>query len=399
MDLTADEQAVLDGEQGEGFQKAMEIVVALGKIYGAQDLIPIKSAQVSGVSFKNLGEAGLEFLQEWAALGAKCTVPTTLNPAAMDLQAWEAMGIPEDFAHKQMEVIEAYEKMGVSPTCTCVPYLVGNTPDFGDHVAWAESSAVTYCNSVLGARTNREGGPSSLAAGIIGRTANYGLHLDDKRNPELGFHISANLRTDADYSVLGYIIGKSAGEKVVWLENISRPEVDSLKIFGAAIAAYGSVALYHIDGITPEFNCVTSPPDSTVISQADLAAAYDDINAEVGAVDFVAIGCPHNSLAELRTIAKLLKGKHVKVECWVLTARPIKDLAVEEGLEQIFTASGAKLLADTCMVVSPVELLGFQSIVTNSGKACFYSRSLNNLQVHIGDLKKCIEVAVSGQWN
>ena len=173
--LTSQEQAMLAGEEGPGLQKAMEIVVALGRIYGAEDLVPVASAQVSGVSYKNLGDAGLKFLQEWAALGAAARVPATLNPAGMDMTAWRELGFSEEFAQQQQAVVTAYSALGVTPTCTCTPYLVGHAPLFGQHVAWAESSAVNYANSVLGARTNREGGPSALAAAITGRTAHYGL--------------------------------------------------------------------------------------------------------------------------------------------------------------------------------------------------------------------------------
>ncbi len=164
MRLTAEEEALLAGAEGEAVRRAMEIVVTLGRIYGAQKLVPVTSVQVAGVSYRNLGAAGLEFLQDWAAAGARVRVPTTLNPAGMDLYAWQRMGISEEFARRQMEVVAAYMGMGIEPTCTCTPYLVGNVPGYGDHVAWSESSAVVFANAVLGARTNREGGPSDLAA-------------------------------------------------------------------------------------------------------------------------------------------------------------------------------------------------------------------------------------------
>jgi len=178
--LTRLEERMLAGEYGYAAQKAMEILVALGKIYGAERMIEIRSAQISGVSYSNLGEEGLEFLLKLAEDGC-VRVPTTLNPCGMDLEEWREMGIPEDFAEKQLRVIEAYRRLGVEPTLTCTPYLAGNMPEFGDHVAWSESSAVIYINSVIGARTNREGGPSALAAAITGRTPLYGLHLDDAR--------------------------------------------------------------------------------------------------------------------------------------------------------------------------------------------------------------------------
>ncbi len=176
MLLTDEERAMLDGSAGRAAQKAMQILAALGEIYGAERLVPVSSVQISGVSYDNLGEAGLEFLDEMADGGGHARVLTTLNPAGMDVENWQAMGISPDFARQQARVIEAFARMGVTTTCSCTPYLFGNLPHYGEHVAWAESSAVCFANSVLGARTNREGGPSALAAALTGRTPAYGLH-------------------------------------------------------------------------------------------------------------------------------------------------------------------------------------------------------------------------------
>ncbi len=174
MRLSTEEQGMLAGEMGPGVQKAIEIVVALGKIYGADELAPVESVQVAGVSYKNLGPAGLDFLREWAEQGGKVRVPTFLNPAGMDLRRWRELNFAEDFARPQLQVVEAFATMGIKPTCTCTPYFIGQVPAMGAHLAWAESSAVSFANSALGARTNREGGPSALAAAISGRVARYG---------------------------------------------------------------------------------------------------------------------------------------------------------------------------------------------------------------------------------
>ncbi|MEI2690049.1 MAG: aconitase X [Anaerolineae bacterium] len=169
--LTVEEQAMLDGAAGPGVQRAMEIVATLGRIYGAPDLVPVTHAQIAGVSYKNLGDAGVQFLLEWAAEGAQVRVPTTLNPAGMELDRWQEMGIDPAFARPQLSAIDAFTTMGVTPTMSCTPYLFpGTIPRRGDHLAWAESSAVIFANSIIGARSNREGGPSALAAAIVGRT-------------------------------------------------------------------------------------------------------------------------------------------------------------------------------------------------------------------------------------
>ncbi|OLS12017.1 MAG: hypothetical protein RBG13Loki_4361 [Promethearchaeota archaeon CR_4] len=399
MNLTPDEEATLDGEKGPGYQKAMEIIVALGKIYEADNLVAIWSAQVSGVSYQNIGDAGLEFLEEWASMGATCSVQATLNPAAVDLRSWKEFGFPEDIARKQLRIIDAYVKMGIQPTCTCVPYLIGNLPQFGNHVAWGESSAIAYCNSIIGARTNREGGPSSLAAGLVGKTANYGLHLTENRKPELTIQVECPLKSGADFGALGYFVGKRGGNKVIYFQGIRRATLEDLKLFGASLATYGSIALYHIEGFTPEASIVSPVSKTVIVTEDDLKQAYGEINSPLARVDFVALGCPHNSLEEMKAIGQSLQGKSLKSELWVLTARPIKEAAEHLGLDKPILAAGGKIIADTCMVVAPIKEFGFHTIVTNSAKACFYSQNLHNLQVRLASLEKCIDVAVSGIWS
>src|SRR5512139_3088240 len=203
MRLTPEEQAMLAGDHGRAACKAMEILVALGEIYGAERMIPVTSVQIAGVSYDNLGEAGLEFLQEMADGGGQARVLATLNPAGMDVENWQALGILADFAADQQRVLEAFARMGVQVTCTCTPYLSGNTPGFGEHIAWAESSAVCYANSVLGARSNREGGPSALAAALTGRTPEYGFHLSQNRRPMLAVKVTARLAENTDFGGLG----------------------------------------------------------------------------------------------------------------------------------------------------------------------------------------------------
>ena len=186
LTLTYEEQAMLDGAEGPGVKRAMEIVVALARIYAAVDLVPVAHAQIAGVSYKNLGDAGVQFLSEWADEGARVRVPTTLNPMGMERGKWRQWGISTDFATPQLSVIDAFIKMGVTPTMSCTPYLFKeHAPRRGDALAWAESSAVAFANSVIGARSNREGGPSAIAAAVVGRTARYGYHLDGNRRGEL----------------------------------------------------------------------------------------------------------------------------------------------------------------------------------------------------------------------
>ena len=208
MFLTKDEEAMLAGQEGEGARTAMELLVALGDIYEAKRLIPISSAHLSGVSYKTIGEGGIEFLESLST-NARVSVPTTLNPAGMDRQRWREMGISPRFADRQQHIIHCYERLGVQTDCSCTPYLGTNVPRRGQTLAWAESNALSFANSVVGARTNREGGPGALAAAIVGRTPEYGLHLDENRAPSMIVEVELD---QVDYSLLGQSVGAAGGQ-------------------------------------------------------------------------------------------------------------------------------------------------------------------------------------------
>jgi len=283
MQLTHEEQQMLAGEHGRATRKAMEILTALGTIYAAERMVPVTSVQIAGVSFDNLGEAGLDFLSEMAAGGGQVRVLTTLNPAGMDIENWQALGIDPDFARSQERVIDAYARMGVLTTCSCTPYLFGNLPHFGEHIAWAESSAVCYANSVLGARTNREGGPSALAAALTGRTPCYGLHLDENRRPGLTVQVEARVTGTRDFGGLGVAVGRAIESRQVkaipYLQGIPAATVDQLKSLCASLATYGGLSMFHMEGITPE-SAQFAPPDETlVIRQGDLDDAIRSLDA------------------------------------------------------------------------------------------------------------------------
>ena len=235
IELTGKEEKMLAGEKGDAKREAMEILMALAKIYNAEKMIPVKSVQVSGDSYKTIGEAGLMYVKELAEHGARVVVPTFLNPAGMDCLQWQKMGVPKNFADRQMKIIRSYSKMGIELSCTCTPYLTGVRPKKGEHIAWAESSAVVFANSVLGARTNREGGPSALAAAICGVTPNYGLHLEKNRIAEVLVDVDAKLKSINDYSAMGYYIGKIVGQRHPAFKGISNATEDKLKSLGAKI--------------------------------------------------------------------------------------------------------------------------------------------------------------------
>ena len=391
MYLTRDEERILSGEEGESSRKAMELVVALGKIYGAEDLIDITSAHLSGASYKTIGDGGLKYLEDMAKGGARVTVPSTLNPVGMDRDRWKEMHIPQSFAEKQLRIIELYKSMGVAPTCSCTPYLGDNVPSLGDHVAWAESSALSFVNSYIGARTNREGGPGALAAAILGKTANYGLHIDENRRP------TAVIEAEIDgsvfsYSMLGQAVGMAIGGGIPYFRGID-PTVDDAKTMSAAMAASGSVALYHVEGVTPEAgNFDTGGLEKISVGKKELREAYDKLNT-ADDIQLIALGCPHLSVKEMKDIAAFLKGKKKKnkdVEIWFCTSSKIRAECADEV--KIMEEFGP-VLADTCMVVAPIEGT-FKRTGTNSAKAGNYLPTLCSQEVICRDISKLMEVVL-----
>jgi len=398
MYLTKNEERMLDGEEGYAVKKSMAILVALGNIYGAEKLVKIGSVQVAGVSYHNLGDAGLEFLNELAKDG-KVKVLTTLNPAGMDLENWRKLGIDEEFARKQNLVIDAFRKMGIIISCTCTPYLIGNLPIYGEHIAWSESSAVTFANSVIGAKTNREGGPSALAAAFVGKTSCYGLHLDENRSPDTHVEVTAKLTTFSDWGALGYCIGKQAQNKIPYITGINDVSLDELKSFCASVVTFGSKPLFHMKGITPESEKHQPPKEKIVIGDSDIREAYEAINDDTEDIDFVCIGCPHASIKEIAEIANLLKNRKISpnTEFWVATSRPMKQLADKRGYTRIIEEAGGKFACDTCMAVAPLKGR-FRTVATTSAKGCYYSRH-NNMLTKMGSLEECINAGVSGKWS
>jgi predicted aconitase len=398
MYLTEKEEKMLAGEEGYAVRKSMEILVALGDIYGAKQLIKVGSVQVAGVSYHNLGDAGLEFLNELAKDG-KVKVLTTLNPAGMDLENWKNLGIDEEFAEKQNLVIDAFRKMGIIISCTCTPYLIGNLPRYGEHVAWSESSAVTFANSVIGAKTNREGGPSALAAAFVGKTPCYGLHLDENRVPDVHVQVTASLKKLPDWGALGYCIGKKAESKIPYITGIKDAELDELKSFCASVVTYGSKPLFYMQDITPGSDSHQPPKEKVTIEDKDIKEAYKNINDEVTDIDLVCIGCPHCSIKEIAEIAELLEDKKIapNTEFWVATSRSAKQIADKRGYTEIIERAGAKFACDTCMAVAPLEGR-FRAVATTSAKGCYYSRQ-NKMMTKMGSLEECIDAAVSGKWS
>lgn len=363
---------MLSGEYGEVLEKNFRLLVRLGEIYGADKMIPVSSVQVAGVSFKSIGDPGLEFLEDYASKGAKVKVLTYLNPAGMDLENWKELGFPEDFADKQIKIINAFKVMGIVITATCTPYLAGNLPRFKEHIAWSESSAISFANSVIGARTNREGGPSALAAALCGVTPNYGLHLEENRKPNVVVEVNAELEFNSDFGALGYCVGKHVKNKIPFFKGMKNPSTDQLKALGAAMAASGAVALYHVENVTPEAHLRNIKGLEKIdIGEKELKEGYEKLNTGEKP-DIVILGCPHASLREISALADKLKGKKLRKPIWICTSRVMKEAANKMGFTEIIENAGGKVVADTCMVVSPIEEMGYNTTGVDSGKAANY---------------------------
>jgi predicted aconitase len=390
--LTREEERILAGQYGTGMAKSLELLVALGEVFGAKKLVPVESAHVSGVSYKNLGDAGLEWLEDQAKLGAKAKVRATLNPAGMDMTRWREMNVPEKFADGQLRVIRAFEALGIESTCTCTPYLVGNVPRLGSQIAWAESSAICYSNSVLGARTNRESGPTTIASAITGLTPLYEYRLDENRLPKRLIEVEAKLNDPIDYSALGYVTGKLVGTNVPYFRGLGNPSLESLKTMGAALATSGSVALWHGEGVTPEAERVKPQlreVEKITVEEKNLREAREKFTCEV-ADPITCIGCPHCSLREVGEVAGLVREKQIGKKLWVFTSRGVYAEARRKGYVGQIEDAGGRVYVDTCMVVAPLKEMGWKEVALNSYKGAQYSANMG-LKTRMGTARELVE--------
>src|SRR5256712_13685900 len=349
MRLTRTQMHLLD-DGTESQRKAMQILLAVGRLADAPRLIPITSAHVSGVSYKMIGDPGLEFLEDFAR-DARVSVPTTVNPLGTDLGQWQALGVPPTFAEKQGRIARAYETMGVRPTFSCTPYLIGVRPAFGEHVAWAESSAVCFANSVLGARTNREGGPAALAAAIVVATPEHGLHTDEGREPTVIVKVGVKPR-GIDYSLIGLVAGERVGDGLPFFRGFRGTEGD-LKWLGAGLASSGACAMFHLEGVTPEARRArVKGLKSIAITQGDLAAAKR-AHTDGTEAERIGIGSPQLSSDELREIARPIDRAPPRIPVWVFTSRVVRD-ANQEAVG-IIESRGGQVPADNWREVSLLE--------------------------------------------
>lgn len=407
--LSDEERAMLAGEFGPATQRAASILRRMAPIYGATSLLPVTHAHIDGVIYT--GSAGLRFAEHLANLGARVAVPTTLNVGSVDRERWRALGQPAEFAASARRLGEAYLRMGAQPTFTCAPYQQGHTPAFGEQIAWSESNAVAYANSVLGARTNRYGDYLDICCAITGRVPAAGLHLDENRRatclvslqdaPE---HLQAR---DDFYPVLGYALGDLVPGQVAAIAGLSvQPAADQLKALCAAAASSGDVALIHLIGVTPEAPTQAAafggrPPGRRLtLSREDLRTARHALSSATSdEVDVVAFGSPHCSLAECRRLAALTRGQRAApgVQVFVTTSRAVRQILDRSGDLAVLEAFGAEVTADTCIVVAPLVKPGARVLMTNSAKYAHYGPGLLGVGSVFGSMDECVESAVRGR--
>lgn len=410
MHLNKEENQMLEGAYGEVVQKALELLVSIGACFDAEKLIPIRSGHLLA-NLNGIGRAGASYIHEMAEKGGKCAIFTDTNPRNVEAELVDELGLSVEFAKEEQVIIDAYSKMGVSLPHTCTPYLIGHSPRLHEHIAWNESSAIIFANSVLGARTNREGGPTALAASLTGRVPEYGYHLQENRYGDLLVLVNAEMKHSHDFGTLGYFVGRVAGDRVPVFAGL-QPSVsmDGLKLLGAAAASSGSVALFHAIGITPEAQTVESafghrkPADMETLefNNKELKQTEEILSRSTKReVDIVILGCPHASITELREIARLLHEKKLKptTSLWVSTSRVMKQEAHEIGLVDIIESSGAKVTCDVCPIYPAQQAFGPGTVATNSPKLCYYiSQGPQSLIPHYGSLERCVEAALTGVW-
>ncbi|MDL2295498.1 aconitase X catalytic domain-containing protein [Lachnospiraceae bacterium OttesenSCG-928-E19] len=412
MRLSKEEQSMLDGSRGKGVQQAMEILVKMGELYGAERFLPVKNAHIDAAAYTTIWDAGTEFVEYLVENGAKVAVPTTINPVSRDIENWESLGTTKDFAMKSKKLEDAYLKLGVIPTWTCAPYQCTNVPQVGEVVSWSESNAVNYVNSVVGARAERLPDLVDVCCAVVGRVPEYGLYKEENRAGDMLFELEGFddtwFQDSVDYAVLGYLVGELVINKVPVIKGLPvRTMPDDLKSFSAAAASGGAVALFHVVGMTPEAPDVETAfhgkkdYETIQITPKSMIEMENRLNsAEKEAVDLVLIGCPHLSFVEMKEVASLLKGKtvHEDTKFWIHTNRTVYDLLTRANLVKDIEDSGAKILRDTCLMEMECDgVWEGNHFVTNSGKAAQYAPAIAGVTITMADAKGCVEAALTGK--
>lgn len=408
MKLTPRDEQLLNGEFGPAPKMAMHILVQLGEVMGADEMMDIEQVHVDGCIYES--EAHLDFAEKLASLSGRVILPTSLNATSLDLHNWQSWGVSPRWASKAQRMANAYLSMGCTPTWTCAPYQTEFVPKFGQQIAWAESNAIVYANSVIGARTNRYGDFTDICAALTGRVPKTGLHLTENRRGEILFDLvtisDRLMQDDAFFPVLGHYLGIRTGSKIPVIQGLpSNTPQDGLKALGAGAASSGGVALFHAIGLTPEAPTLEAAfggnlYDRIEITLADLNAARADLSSSQGShLDAVVLGSPHFSLQECLRLAEIIAGKqtHPSVEFIVTTNRMVSEALRARGMMATLTDAGVRICEDTCILLSPMLRQEIRVLMTNSAKYAYYTPNLIDRKVVFGSLQDCVASAVTGR--
>jgi len=419
MRLTESERAMRDGAQGDARARAMDLLIRYGEALGAERLVETRNVagafNASTPSVTHIAEHGFDRVFSELNLDADdvveiphMAVPTCQLITGIDNDNFRIQGVDPALADMQKRNEAFLGKRGVNLMCTCTPYQVGNVPLRGEHCAWMESSAVIYCNSVLGARTNVEGKESTGAAALTGRIPYWGLHIPEKRFANRLIRVEVDVDDMAEWGVLGYFTGFEVEEDIPAFDGIARqPDLMKLKHFGAAAASSGGVEMYHIPGITPEAATldhafgINSRPEPIVYGAAERHRTWERLqNATDRKLDFVMLGCPHNSIEQMSLIAELLEGKriHADTALWVHTPRAIRQIADRSGYTEVIEAAGGVVMSDTCPSISRKLPKGVRVIATDSAKQAHYLPAIAKVQGWFGSVQQCVDSAIAGEW-
>lgn len=413
MFLTPEEERMYAGEEGAGVQAAMELLVTLGEFYGAPKMTKIVSAHASARTYKHGREYKTQWMQDFADNGARFRVLTSVNPGQVDFELWKKMGIPQDLVEKQKSADEPFLKLGAAPTGTCLPYLHGNLPRFGEHFSWGGSSGQIFANSVLGARGNRDGAPQVIASAITGRTPEYGLHLTENRWGEVLVDTSLldfDKITRSDLAALGYYLGHTLLDKILVFPNLPKDiSQEQLRVLTAGMPAGGAITLIHVVGVTPEAPTLEAafggriPQEKINITYTEIKKGYEMLTkADTDKTDAVVFGCPHCSLTFIGQIARMLEGKKVNsgVRFWIATSKYIQMLARQMGLVDIIEKAGGLVLADVCLGPgASFDLMkGVKTVATGDARGAHYIPNMCKVGLIFGNVSDCINAAICGRW-
>jgi predicted aconitase len=404
--LTDDDRAALDGERGEAARFAMRILARTAEAMDAERLLDVSSAHIDGCLYH--GQAGLDFARRLAGEGARVRVPTTLNVSSLDLLHPELVRLDSGTIADARALMDAYVSMGCRPTWTCAPYQLPERPALGEHIAWAESNAIVFANSVLGARTGRYGDFIDICCAITGRAPAAGLHLDAERLARAVFRLTelpaVLLEDEAAYAAIGHLVGHATGNAVPAIVGLPAASTeDQLKALGAAAASSGAVAMFHAVGVTPEAPSLEAatgdrqPAVEVDVSLGELRAARDELSTvEVGAaIGSVSLGTPHCSAAELRRLAATIDRRRLAVPCYVNTGRDV--LGSVPDVAEALRAAGVTIVTDTCTYITPIIERAATPVVTNSGKWAWYAPGNLGFDVAFATMRECVDSAEAGR--